>query len=162
METVINIKVTVELPEWLKALTEKLMSNGIQASVKQEATEQPAAPEAPAKPAAPAAKPASKPAAPAQKPEAPAKPAAPAAKPKMSLGKPAAPAAKPAASAAKPADDEPETELTINDVRELLKQKFEGNAATIKAKLLELGAENMTKLDPSHYQEMYDFLSDLD
>lgn len=158
METVINIKVTVELPEWLKALTEKLMSNGIQASVKQEATEQPAAPEAPAKPAA---KPASKPAAPAQKPEAPAKPAAPAAKPKMSLGKPAATAAKPAAPA-KPADDEPENELTINDVRELLKQKFEGNAATIKAKLLDLGAENMTKLDPSHYQEMYDFLSELD
>lgn len=158
METVINIKVTVELPEWLKALTEKLMSNGIQASVKQEATEQPAAPEAPAKPAA---KPASKPVAPAQKPEAPAKPAAPAAKPKMSLGKPAATAAKPAAPA-KPADDEPETELTINDVRELLKQKFEGNAATIKAKLLDLGAENMTKLDPSHYQEMYDFLSELD
>lgn len=100
---------------------------------------QPVKPAAPATPAQPA-----KPAVPAQPAQpAPTKPAAPAA--------PSAPAAPAASSANK----------SIEDVRAMLAQKVNAHRDAIKSKLNELGASSVTKLDPSKYDEMYDFLANL-
>lgn len=154
----INIKVAIELPDWAEALVKTIADNIVNGKVQVNQPEKPAdeAPaQQPAKPAAPAAKPA----APAPKPAA--KPAAPAA-PKP---KPAAPAApKPAA---KPAEqettDEAEEESvhTLEELRDLLKSKVEGNGATIKAKLTEFNAVSLSKLDPEYYDAMYAFLETL-
>lgn len=154
----INIKVAIELPDWAEALVKTIADNIVNGKVQVNQPEKPAdeAPaQQPAKPAAPAAKPA----APAQKPAA--KPAAPAA-PKP---KPAAPASpKPAA---KPAEqettDEAEEESvhTLEELRDLLKSKVEGNGATIKAKLTEFNAVSLSKLDPEYYDAMYAFLETL-
>lgn len=151
----INIKVAIELPDWAEALVKTIADNIVNGKVQVNQPEKPAdeAPaQQPAKPAAPAAKPA----APAPKPAA--KPAAP--KPK-----PAAPAApKPAA---KPAEqettDEAEEESvhTLEELRDLLKSKVEGNGATIKAKLTEFNAVSLSKLDPEYYDAMYAFLETL-
>lgn len=101
---------------------------------------------------APAAlvKPASQPA-PAQAP----KPQAPAAapvptKPAATLA-PGAPAAQAASSASK----------SIEDVRKMLAQKVNEHRDVIKQKLNEFGAPSVTKLDPSKYDEMYNFLESL-
>lgn len=146
----INIKVAVELPEWLEALAKQIAANGKVSTNNQQA---PAEPEKPAAPAAAAPKPAApapKPAAPAPKP----KPAAPAPKPK-----PAAPATKPAEAEAE--ETEEESEHTLEELRDLLKSKVEGNTSTIKAKLNEFGAVSLSKLDPEYYDAMYAFLSQL-
>lgn len=156
----INIKVTVELPEWAEALVKSIANNVSMNVSQQAAAPAPAAPNTPAtKPAAPAA-----PAKPAEKP-AEQEPAKPAAKPKLGLGKtkPAAPAA-PAKPAEKPAEEEApaeEAEHTLDELRGLLKSKFEGNRETIKAKLTELGAASLSTLDASNYDAMYDFLIEL-
>ena len=106
----------------------------------------PAAPAAPAVPAAPAAKPVA-PAAP--------KPTAPAA-PKPAPTAQVAP--KPAAP--KPVENENQG-ISIDDVRKALALKVADHRPEIKAKLEELGAVSVTKLDESKYPEMLDFLNTL-
>lgn len=82
--------------------------------------------------------------APAQKP-APAPAPAPAQKP--------APAPTPAPASA--------SSISIEDVRKALSEKVNDHRETIKQKLNELGAPSVTKLDPSKYDEMYQFLKAL-
>ena len=90
----------------------------------------------------------------APKPQAP-KPQAPAATsaPTKSVANPAsgAPAAQAASSASK----------SIEDVRKMLAQKVNEHRDVIKQKLNELGAPSVTKLNPSKYDEMYNFLESL-
>ena len=90
----------------------------------------------------------------APKPQAP-KPQAPAATsaPTKSVANPVsgAPAAQAASSASK----------SIEDVRKMLAQKVNEHRDVIKQKLNELGAPSVTKLDPSKYDEMYNFLESL-
>ena len=62
---------------------------------------------------------------------------------------PAAPAA-PAAPA-----------VSIEDLRALMSEKVANHRQEIKAKLSELGAPSVTKLDQSCYAELYDFLNEL-
>ena len=92
--------------------------------------------------------------APAPKPQAP-KPQAPTATsaPTKSVANPAsgAPAAQAASSASK----------SIEDVRKMLAQKVNEHRDVIKQKLNELGAPSVTKLNPSKYDEMYNFLKSL-
>ena len=66
--------------------------------------------------------------------------------------KPAAPAvsAKPAAPT-----------LTIAEVRQVVASKAAAHRAEVKAKLTELGASNVTTLEPSKYQELVDYLNSL-
>lgn len=67
-------------------------------------------------------------------------------------------------------EPEPETEapteseapaVSIEDVRKVLAEKVNEHRAAIKDKLTELGAPSVTKLDPSKYNEMYNFLKSL-
>ncbi len=51
---------------------------------------------------------------------------------------------------------------TIADVRTALSQKVELHRDKIKAKLTELGAQNVSTLAPERYAEMLDFLNGLD
>lgn len=138
----INIKVTIELPEWAEKLAQQIVNN---AEVK------------PVTSAKPAEKPATEEKPVDEKPadEKPAKPA----KPKLGLGK-TKPAEKPAAEE-KPADEAPACTHTLEELREIMPTKFEGNAATIKAKLGEFNTVSLSKLDPKYYDEMYDFLMSL-
>lgn len=101
--------------------------------------EKPAEPESPK----PARKRSPKPAAPAE-PEKPAEPETPAA--------PTEPE--------KPA--EPEKEYKVEEVREKLKEKVSEHREEIKAKLTELGAPNVSSLDPSKYTEFVNFLEGLE
>lgn len=83
--------------------------------------------------------------------------------------KPQAPAAAPAPtkSAATPAPGAPAAQAVssasknIEDVRKMLAQKVNEHRDVIKQKLNELGAPSVTKLDPSKYDEMYNFLDTL-
>lgn len=50
---------------------------------------------------------------------------------------------------------------TIEDVRKMLSQKVNEHRDVIKQKLTELGSPSVTKLDPSKYDEMYNFLNEL-
>lgn len=159
----INIKVAIELPDWAEALVKTIADNIVNGKVQVNQPEKPAdeAPaQQPAKPAAPAAKPAApKPAATAPKPAA--KPAAPAApKPKPAASAAPKPAAKPAEQET---TDEAEEESvhTLEELRDLLKSKVEGNGATIKAKLTKFNAVSLSKLDPEYYDAMYAFLETL-
>lgn len=61
---------------------------------------------------------------------------------------PGVPAAQAASSASK----------SIEDVRKMLAQKVNEHRDVIKQKLNEFGAPSVTKLDPSKYDEMYNFL----
>lgn len=54
-----------------------------------------------------------------------------------------------------------EPAVSIEDVRKVLAEKVNEHRAAIKDKLTELGAPSVTKLDPSKYNEMYDFLKSL-
>ena len=65
-------------------------------------------------------------------------------------------------SPSKPASPKPNNDLTIDDVRKALSLKVNSHRAEIKAKLDELGAPSVTRLDPSKYSEMYNFLESLD
>ena len=92
---------------------------------------------------------------------APASKPAPAPKPKA---KPAPEAkADPApAPAPKPAPAPASGEVTIVDLRALLATKVENHRPEIKAKLTELGAANVTTLDPQKYGAFKDYLNSLD
>lgn len=94
------------------------------------------------------AKPASKPA-PVQSPKPQA--AAPAPTKPAAAPAPGVPAAQAASSASK----------SIEDVRKMLAQKVNEHRDVIKQKLNEFGAPSVTKLDPSKYDEMYNFLNAL-
>lgn len=128
-----TIKINVEVNVNLSESTQKFLT-----SLLSSPTLIPAAPAVPAQPVQ------TKPAAPAQ-PAQPAqtKPAAPAA--------PSAPAAPAASSATK----------SIEDVRKMLSEKVNTHREVIKQKLNEFGAPSVTKLDPSKYDEMYNFLASL-
>lgn len=69
--------------------------------------------------------------------------------------------AKPKAQAPKPHNQAAAPTVSIEDVRKVLAEKVNDHRETIKGKLEELGAPSVTKLDPSKYQEMFDFLSSL-
>lgn len=51
--------------------------------------------------------------------------------------------------------------VSIQDIRTLLASKVDNHRETIRAKLTELGAKNVTGLDPQNYGSFYEFLKDL-
>lgn len=51
--------------------------------------------------------------------------------------------------------------VSIQDIRTLLASKVDNNRETIRAKLTELGARNVTGLDVRNYDAFYEFLKDL-
>lgn len=51
--------------------------------------------------------------------------------------------------------------VSIQDIRILLASKVDNNRETIRAKLTELGAKNVTGLDARDYDSFYEFLKDL-
>lgn len=51
--------------------------------------------------------------------------------------------------------------VSIQDIRILLASKVDNNRETIRAKLTELGAKNVTGLDAQNYNSFYEFLKDL-
>ena len=95
--------------------------------------------------------------------------AAPAQAPKPQAPKPQAPAAisAPTKSVANPVSGAPAAQAassaskSIEDVRKMLAQKVNEHRDVIKQKLNEFGAPSVTKLDPSKYDEMYNFLESL-
>ena len=95
--------------------------------------------------------------------------AAPAQAPKPQAPKPQAPAAAsvPTKSVANPVSGAPAAQAassaskSIEDVRKMLAQKVNEHRDVIKQKLNELGAPSVTKLNPSKYDEMYNFLESL-
>ena len=83
--------------------------------------------------------------------------------------KPSAPTAAPAQTkpVAEPAPSAPaapavsSASKSIEDVRGMLAKKVNDHRDAIKDKLTQLGAPSVTKLDPSKYDEMYNFLASL-
>ena len=51
--------------------------------------------------------------------------------------------------------------VSVQDIRTLLASKVDNNRETIRAKLTELGARNVTGLDVRNYDSFYEFLKDL-
>lgn len=51
--------------------------------------------------------------------------------------------------------------VSIQDIRILLASKVDNHRETIRAKLIELGAKNVTGLDARNYDSFYEFLKDL-
>ena len=51
--------------------------------------------------------------------------------------------------------------VSIQDIRTLLASKVDNHRETIRAKLTELGAKNVTGLDARNYDTFYEFLKDL-
>lgn len=51
--------------------------------------------------------------------------------------------------------------VSIQDIRTLLASKVDIHRETIRAKLTELGAKNVTGLDARNYDAFYEFLEDL-
>ena len=51
--------------------------------------------------------------------------------------------------------------VSIRDIRTLLASKVDNHRETIRAKLTELGAKNVTGLDVRNYDAFYEFLKDL-
>lgn len=51
--------------------------------------------------------------------------------------------------------------VSIQDIRTLLSSKVDNHRETIRAKLTELGAKNVTGLDVRNYDAFYEFLKDL-
>ena len=80
---------------------------------------------------------------------------------------PAQATAAPAQATAAPKTEKPapaptaKAELTINDVRSIVASKAATHRNEIKSKLVELGAQNVTTLDPSNYQVFVDYLKSL-
>ena len=58
---------------------------------------------------------------------------------------------------------EPETVSapTLMQIRSLVAQKAGDHKDAIKAKLVELGAQNVSTLDAKHFQTIFDFLTEL-
>lgn len=54
-----------------------------------------------------------------------------------------------------------ESDVSIQDIRTLLASKVDNHRETIRAKLTELGAKNVTGLDARNYDAFYEFLKDL-
>lgn len=54
-----------------------------------------------------------------------------------------------------------DTAVSIQDIRTLLASKVDNHRETIRAKLTELGAKNVTGLDARNYDAFYEFLKDL-
>ena len=127
----ISVEVSVNLSENTQNFIKSLFGGAMVTATTQAQKPAPAAPAQASKPQAPAAAPAST------------KPAA--------TPAPGAPAAQAASSASK----------SIEDVRKMLAQKVNEHRDAIKQKLNELGAPSVTKLDPSKYDEMYNFLESL-
>ena len=136
----ISVEVSVNLSENTQNFIKSLFGGAMVTATTQTQKPAPAAPAKPASQPAPAQAP--KPQAPAAAP-APTKPAA--------TPAPGAPAAQAASSASK----------SIEDVRKMLAQKVHEHRDVIKQKLNEFGAPSVTKLDPSKYDEMYNFLESL-
>lgn len=136
----ISVEVSVNLSENTQNFIKSLFGGAMVTATTQAQKPASAAPAKPASQPAPAQAP--KPQAPAAAP-APTKPAA--------TPAPGAPAAQAASSASK----------SIEDVRKMLAQKVNEHRDVIKQKLNEFGAPSVTKLDPSKYDEMYNFLESL-
>lgn len=68
---------------------------------------------------------------------------------------------KPAPAPAPKKTEEPEPAVSIQDIRTLLASKVDNHRETIRAKLTELGAKNVTGLDARNYDVFYEFLKDL-
>ena len=136
----ISVEVSVNLSENTQNFIKSLFSGAAIGTSQAKLTATPAAPVKQASQPAPAQ---------AQKPQAPAATSA----PTKSVANPAsgAPAAQAASSASK----------SIEDVRKMLAQKVNEHRDVIKQKLNELGAPSVTKLNPSKYDEMYNFLESL-
>ena len=139
----ISVEVSVNLSENTQNFIKSLFGGAMVTATTQAQKPAPAAPAAPAKPASQPAP------AQAPKPQAPA--AAPAPTKSVATPAPGAPAAQAASSASK----------SIEDVRKMLAQKVNEHRDAIKQKLNEFGAPSVTKLDPSKYDEMYNFLESL-
>lgn len=69
--------------------------------------------------------------------------------------------AKPAKAAAVPKAGDGGQEVTLDMLRTLTSEKINEHRPEIKAKLNELGSQNITKLDTARYAEMYEFLQSL-
>lgn len=87
-------------------------------------------------------------------------------------GKKPAPAPAPAPAPRKSEEPEPmpmdansslgsDPAVSIQDIRTLLASKVDNHRETIRAKLTELGAKNVTGLDARNYDAFYEFLKDL-
>ena len=146
-----SIKISVEVSVNLSESTQDFIKSLFAATVSK-----PAMP-VEAKPAAPAAPVEAKPAAPAAPVET--KPTAPAAPVETKPTAPAAPVE--TKSAAKPVVEPTVPTISIEDVRQELVKKVNAHREEIKAKLTEFGAPSVTKLDPSKYADMYNFLTSL-
>lgn len=73
-----------------------------------------------------------------------------------------APASAPKTEAPSPKAEAPQKQaVSIEDVRAALSEKVNDHRAAIKEKLTELGAPNITKLDPAKYSDMLNFLNSL-
>lgn len=57
--------------------------------------------------------------------------------------------------------EESKQEITIHELRAALLDKVNDHRAEIKEKLTELGAENVTTLDKSKYEELFNYLKSL-
>ncbi len=135
-----NIKISVDVNVHLSEKTENFISSLVSKLIS-----------APAAPAAPTSSPAPATQAPAAQ------------APKTEKPAPAAPKTEKPATVAAPAAQAPaaKTELTINDVRSVVASKAATHRNEIKSKLAELGAQNVTTLDPSNYQAFVDYLNSL-
>lgn len=51
--------------------------------------------------------------------------------------------------------------VSVQDIRTLLASKVDNHRETIRTKLTELGAKNVTELDARNYDAFYEFLKDL-
>lgn len=91
--------------------------------------------------------------------------------PAQDVKKPA-PASAPASAPKKMGEPEPmpmdansslgsDPAVSIQDIRTLLASKVDNHREAIRAKLTELGAKNVTGLDPRNYDSFYEFLKDL-
>ena len=139
----ISVEVSVNLSENTQNFIKSLFGGAMVTATTQAQKPAPAAPAAPAKSA-------SQPA-PAQAPTPQATAATPAPTKPAATPASGAPAAQAASSASK----------SIEDVRKMLAQKVNEHRDVIKQKLNEFGAPSVTKLDPSKYDEMYNFLESL-
>lgn len=95
---------------------------------------------------------------------------APEPKPEPKPGRPAKPTKKvekaPESAPASAPSDEPAVPskgimITLEDLRELMREKLKDSRDVIKAKLNELGSAKVTALDPKYYDEFYNFLNTL-
>ena len=136
----ISVEVSVNLSENTQNFIKSLFS-GVMATTTTQA--QKSTPAVPTKPASQSA--------PAQAPKSQTPTAAPAPTKPVVTSAPGAPAAQAVSSASK----------SIEDVRKILAQKVNEHRDAIKQKLNELGAPSVTKLSPSKYDEMYNFLNSL-